>query len=81
MEVLDVLVNVARELEELLCGAGRLLLRGLVTLGLAAALNAQELVNGIGLRGSLSGTGLGLIKDISQVNHRIRERLSLPEAS
>ena len=70
VEILDVLVNIARELEELLCGARRLLLGSLVTLGLAAALNSQELVDGIRLGRSLSGTGLGLNSDIIQVNQR-----------
>ena len=61
VEVFDVLVNIAGELEELFCVAGRLLLRGLITLGLAAALNTQELVDGIGLGRSLSCTGLSLM--------------------
>ena len=63
MKVLDIFVNVTGKLEELLCGARWRLLRGLVTLGLAAALNTQELVDGIRLGRSLSGTGLGLSSD------------------
>ena len=61
MKVFDIFVNIAGELEELLCRAGRLLLRGFITLGLAAALDTKELVDGIGLRRSLSCTGFSLL--------------------
>ena len=61
VEVFDVLVNIAGELEELFCVAGWLLLRGLITLGLAAALDTQELVDSIWLGRSLSCTGLSLV--------------------
>ena len=65
VEVFDVLVNIAGELEELLSVAGRLLLRGLITLGLAAALDTQELVDSIGLGRSFSCTGLSLMYSYS----------------
>ena len=60
MKILDVLVDVAGELEELLRGAGRLLLGRLHTLGLAAALDPQELVDGVGLGRPLGGAGFSL---------------------
>ena len=81
MKVLDIFVNVTGKLEELLGGARWRLLRGLVTLGLAAALNAQELVNGVGLGRSLCGICFRLnISVISLSIQNCQSERNTPEA-
>ena len=81
MKVLDIFVNITGKLEELLCGARWRLLRGLVTLGLAAALNAQELVNGVGLGRSLCGICFRLnISVISLSIQNCQSERNTPEA-
>ena len=64
MQVFDILVYVTGELQELLHCLGWRLLWSFITLGLAAALNTKELVNGVGLDGAFSSIGLGLERKV-----------------
>ena len=60
MKILYILVYVTGELKEFLHCLGRSFFRSLIALGLTAALNTKELVNGIGFDGAFRCICLGL---------------------